>query len=323
MAADAPRPSVYLIQDRAFIWDAQSAIILRRDYRIVGALVGTLPRMPSQNWFMGLPIELSIEEVSLLVKRDVIDLVDDASCLREPTEEDMAVLEAQYQAEYQVYAAQRAKVNELRAIQGRQMAASRARTKSSEEASKATTTIPFDAEDADNGNFFAPVKTINTTPSQSDAIEGPEQQQNAAPTTPTSPSSKKPSITLPPHPISTFTSSIRLPWFKPTPLNKADIPARYTTPTVTSKIFEDLWNRGYFMSAGSKFGGKWCAYPGDPMRYHSNYVLNLLDDVGSDMKELVAGGRLGGAVKKQYVVCSWDAVNDEPVYFCVEWTGWI
>lgn len=40
---------------------------LRKEYRIVGALCGTLPDYPLQNTFYGLPLCLSPEEVDLLL----------------------------------------------------------------------------------------------------------------------------------------------------------------------------------------------------------------------------------------------------------------
>jgi tRNA-splicing endonuclease subunit Sen34 len=42
---------------------------LRCDYRIIGALNGTLPQFPLQTTFNGLPLRLLPEEVALVVKR--------------------------------------------------------------------------------------------------------------------------------------------------------------------------------------------------------------------------------------------------------------
>lgn len=40
---------------------------LRRDYHIIGFSIGGLTEFRSQNQILGLPLELSMEEVSLLV----------------------------------------------------------------------------------------------------------------------------------------------------------------------------------------------------------------------------------------------------------------
>ena len=49
-----------------FVSDAK---ILREDYRIVGTLVGSLPRAPRQNTHLGLPLQLLPEETSLLLEK--------------------------------------------------------------------------------------------------------------------------------------------------------------------------------------------------------------------------------------------------------------
>ena len=36
----------------------------------------------------------------------------------------------------------------------------------------------------------------------------------------------------------------------------------HITNELKSKIFEDLWNKGFYITDGSKFGGDFLAYPG-------------------------------------------------------------
>ncbi|KAK4514346.1 uncharacterized protein ATC70_001939 [Mucor velutinosus] len=55
--------------DTYFVFDAKDVEQLRTKYRIVGALNGTLPQLPLQNTFYGLPLMLLPEEVELLVNR--------------------------------------------------------------------------------------------------------------------------------------------------------------------------------------------------------------------------------------------------------------
>ena len=45
------------------------AVTLREYYRIVGVLVGCLPRNPRQNIHLGLPLQLMPEELSLLLNK--------------------------------------------------------------------------------------------------------------------------------------------------------------------------------------------------------------------------------------------------------------
>jgi hypothetical protein len=40
-------------------------------------------------------------------------------------------------------------------------------------------------------------------------------------------------------------------------------------------VFADLHAKGYFLTSGSKFGGDFLAYPGDPNLYHAQFVVRV------------------------------------------------
>lgn len=65
------------IAGRYLIFDAEAAGFLRRTENVNGTLVGTAPQQPTQNIFLGLPVELRPEEAEALLKRKVAYLVDD------------------------------------------------------------------------------------------------------------------------------------------------------------------------------------------------------------------------------------------------------
>ena len=54
---------------------------LRKEYRIIGELIGCLPKKPRQDIFLGLPLLLQPEEVSLLLEKGIARLVQ-YSCLQ-------------------------------------------------------------------------------------------------------------------------------------------------------------------------------------------------------------------------------------------------
>lgn len=41
-------------------------------------------------------------------------------------------------------------------------------------------------------------------------------------------------------------------------------------------IFEDLYNRGFYVTSGMKFGCDFLAYCGDPVRYHAQFAIRLV-----------------------------------------------
>jgi tRNA-splicing endonuclease subunit Sen34 len=127
------------------------------------------------------------------------------------------------------------------------------------------------------------------------------------------------------------------------------------------EVFRDLWEKGYYMGGGSKFGGDWLVYPGacalfypfypillpplvsfslslltrvcihacaprptgDPLRYHSHFVATVQTSLSAPLRpiEVVAHGRLGTATKKAHLLCGWDAESREVTYISIEWAG--
>lgn len=67
------------ISGRYLVFDASAVAALRRQENVNGTLVGTAPQQPTQNIFLGLPVELRPEEVHALVLKNVAYIVDDVS----------------------------------------------------------------------------------------------------------------------------------------------------------------------------------------------------------------------------------------------------
>lgn len=57
---------------------------------------------------------------------------------------------------------------------------------------------------------------------------------------------------------------------------------------VNSFAFSDLYDKGFYISSGSKFGSDFLAYPGDPVRYHAQYSVRAMasKDGSVDMSKL-------------------------------------
>src|ERR1700734_833883 len=68
---------ISFVANRYFIHDINAITYARREYHICGVLIGSIPQIPQQNVFLGLPLELMPEEAQLLVAKDVAYVVDD------------------------------------------------------------------------------------------------------------------------------------------------------------------------------------------------------------------------------------------------------
>jgi len=87
-------------------------------------------------------------------------------------------------------------------------------------------------------------------------------------------------------------------------------------------VFEDLWMRGYFISNGSKFGGNFLVYPGDPLLFHAHFIVIVVEpcEIISPL-DIVSYGRLGVSVKKMSVLASVDPHDSKVYYFPIDWQG--
>lgn len=156
---------------------------------------------------------------------------------------------------------------------------------------------------------------------------------------------------LPHHTITIPASSSSLAWYDCaartyTTLADAKAAGIWSYPETLSErarcgVFRGLWEQGYFMGSGTKFGGDYLVYPGtsnesfstkantnslhpgDPLRYHSHFVATVLDSPTSVLRpmEIVAHGRLCTATKKAHLFCGWDDEKKVVSYFSVEWAG--
>uniref|UniRef100_A0A023GKG4 tRNA-intron lyase n=1 Tax=Amblyomma triste TaxID=251400 RepID=A0A023GKG4_AMBTT len=103
------------------------------------------------------------------------------------------------------------------------------------------------------------------------------------------------------------------------------VPAELNYPTseadkVRCRVFEDLWDKGHYMTVGCKFGGDFLVYSGDPLLFHAYAVVVCLEkDTRVGGHDLIMWGRLGNAVHKTIVLAT---VREDGVhYLSLRWNG--
>jgi tRNA-splicing endonuclease subunit Sen34 len=106
-------------------------------------------------------------------------------------------------------------------------------------------------------------------------------------------------------------------------------PATFWTFPVTKEerhrflVFEDMWRRGYYLTNGSKFGGDFLAYSGDPLQFHAHYVV-IVKPNNEELSplDIISYGRLGVTVKKTPVLASVvDETSPRVSYLSIDWQG--
>lgn len=285
------------IAGRYLVFDLQDVVYLRRHHNICAVFVGTMPQNPTQNIFMGLPVELLAEEVSVLVNKGAAYIADDAV-------EHLSRLSAMDETSRKAY------------LQSLKTQRKRAQATMDEER------IARSAEAKAKGL----AKRKQQQQPEPIKVEG-ESLFEAAPQVEPAQS--------PVH-TATLQTASGAPGITPgTSAGLVDGGTELTGPDVPTPrpLFAHLNSRGYFITPGLRFGGDYSVYPGDPFRYHAHFMATSYGwDEEISMLDLVGSGRLATAVKKGYMLggqkprTEGDGEKDlvdggEVRAFCMEWAG--
>ncbi|KAK6515630.1 tRNA-splicing endonuclease subunit Sen34 [Arthrobotrys conoides] len=282
-----------------------------------GTLFGTLPQAQQQNIFLGLPLELMQEEVRLLVDQRVAMIVNDSvshrdaiKALSETDRADILSLKTQEQDRLML-------ANREESMKRKEAAIENAK------ASGKWKTKPAKASESPIGDTDENSLLASTSDTIFDGARGEGGQEELASTSQrTSPDeSSQRQYVIPMASSAIGLHSLRLP-------READIIP--SPPDARYQVYKYLQSLGYFMSPGLRFGCQFVAYPGDPLRFHSHFLVKSLQwDEELSILDLVGGGRLGTGVKKAWMMAGLkqrDTEADEPEghrvrTFCIEWAG--
>ncbi|KAL9065843.1 MAG: hypothetical protein Q9161_007951 [Pseudevernia consocians] len=268
--------------ERYLLHDINVITWLRKNHNILGVLIGTLPQIPQQNVFLGLPLELLPEEARLLVDTQLAYIVNDWTWHAK----DLASINSEQKEAFKANLRQEgvriAKDFESKKKSRTQKALKNIQAKNASAVEQRPNPSPALEEEEDTSEealFGESVTRENTvTPS-------PEPSQTAGP-------EFKPW---------TVTSTTSYPLLFPPPnTGPPDLPK--VNPS-SYALFKHLHGLGYFLSPGIRFGCQFSVYPGDPLRFHSHFLTMSADwDEDIDLLDLVGGGRLGTGVKKGWLI---------------------
>ncbi|THU92153.1 hypothetical protein K435DRAFT_967765 [Dendrothele bispora CBS 962.96] len=318
------RIPIHIANKRAFVWDVEDLVKLRSQHHICGILVGTLPHLSQQNVFLGVPLVLMPEEAVLLVEKEIAVLVDDPNAYPEPTptqlekwmseqeyivQRHQALFEGNLKGNKETKASERAMSEE--AVRKRKERELRRQQKALERQNS-----PLDL----NSDERPSSTTVSASAAPAGAVASlPVSAENEE-------NNSSFNVIVP-----AISSSME--WYSPkgrtfTSIESAKEAGVWDYPSdlhdrARCGVFRDLWEQGYFMGGGIRFGSDYLIYPGDPLRYHSHFAATVIDSPISEIRpmEIVAHGRLGTATKKTHLLCGWDDEKKQVSYFSIEWAG--
>ncbi|KAF8843613.1 tRNA-intron endonuclease catalytic domain-like protein [Paxillus ammoniavirescens] len=311
MSTNNPIP-LRVSNKKAYVWDIDDIAKLRSHHHICGVLAGTLPHLSQQNVFLGVPLLLMPEEVVLLVEKGLALLVDDKNAHHDPSAPALSKWDSERLrlVERQLTLAEEHEAKE--ALNPNRAMSEKAILKRKEREEKRAQSL------------FANDSVPN--------LDGHPESSRAE-------SSHKSNVTVPsqgftsPYTIQVPGASSTFEWYDQSAhsfttlaaARKAGIWDYPETPAEHARcgVFRDLWEQGYFMGGGIKFGGEYLVYPGDPLRYHSHFVASAIESPEAALRplEIVAHGRLGTGTKKAHLLCEWDEGKKSVTYYSIEWAG--
>ena len=321
-APDLPIPIFQVSQkvERYLLYDINTVTWLRQKHNILGVLIGTLPQIPQQNVFLGLPLELQPEEARILVENGLAYIVNDIDWhTKELRSKSTAQIEA-VKADLHKDGVEVAR--ELEKSRHNQAKLARRRFRSNSGSSSSS--------DSTVGH------NVNTRDNTSEETLFDNSSPQASTRTTIAPSSPDPKAW-------TITPATSYPLLATPPRPKS--PSLPKVNRCSYALFKHLHNQGYFITPGIRFGCQFSVYPGDPLRFHSHFLAMSADwDEEFGLLDLVGGGRLGTGVKKGWLIggvegkgteqgaldkidsteaAATRSNNDEAKVrtFCIEWGG--
>lgn len=328
------------IQGRYLLFDINAITYLRKHHRICGVFIGTLPQNPSQNVFMGLPMEIMPEEAQVLLDDAVCYIVDDARA------HDVALAKANRRRQGVYVRENEAKAMEISEEKGREkeferkralkkVGVGKGRKKGVESMGSSTETVTATVSTSIvegterygvEGEGVPESESINLAEAESDSLfEAPLHQINNSKTSSTNQPQQPQSQSL--HLTPSTSTTLLAPQSQPQTHQHPTHTIPLHSPSYT--LFSHLHHHPnkYFSTPGLRFGCTFCVYPGDPLRYHSHFLAVGYDwDEEVDLMDFVGGGRLGTGVKKGWLVGGKEAGRDggdggKVRTWSVEWAG--
>lgn len=254
---------IFIDLERGYVWDAGDALQLRLEHLIIGGMVGSIPDFKQQNEFLGPPLELSTEEVTLLLEKGVAQAFATANPARLSHSRGAHFVGAQCTPHNSDRHVRKDGLSHAAAIGGCSGVAGPA-----DDGREHAYDTDDDASLADE---WVPIRA--TAPLWLQRLNAGEDIEVAE--------------------ARDVAQCHRVHWSKPQSREGQQVYA----------VFRDLHNRGFAMTNGLKFGGHFLVYPGDPFLYHSHFSVRVvLNDEAVWPEVLTAACRAATGAKKKLLL---------------------
>lgn len=286
-----------LSKNNVFVWNADDWLTLRKNHRIIGELVGCLPKHPRQEILSGLPLLLLPEEVSLLLEKGIARLVK-YSQLQQPPKKSLKDAFEEYRNKLFIEQEKcliKEKEKQIMTMMDTIVEGKRRKILGIE-TSKKKMRKPLDNE-TQKALENIQVNTKEIFEEQMSRLPKLEKSEALVQTHTACPWSNKNDYEI-------------VDWKYPVTQQEK---FRY-------KTFKNLWEQGYYITSGEKFGGDFLAYPGDPIMFHSQFIVqcrNKTEEIS--IAELIGCCRVASHVRKTLVLAALSEDGENIRYHSFQW----
>jgi len=256
---------------------------LRRDHRIVGSFIGSLPSFTRQNNELGLPLLLMNEEAKLLVDKGVARIVRYQFFVDNDVKQYYEQMKNEfYQQNYERFKSERKEA--ILKIADKIVAGKMKKYSCDQQLDRKEIEAKIIQQEIDKIPDFSPnccaTKLYTSCPLDN-------------------------------------RKEMAVDWNYP---NTRQDMIRYS-------VFQDMWNKNYYLTNGMKFGCDFLAYENDPISYHSKYmIICKTSEQQLSEQQIQTYGRLAKSVRKNILIsinydiiqCN-DTNNSNIEYLTIKW----
>lgn len=274
------------VAGKFLVFDLESVALLRRELRTSGVLAGTTPQQPTQNMFLGLPVELDRIEAEALVRCSAVSV--------------MNIADAHGELLRQQSVDETIRSSYVKTLRRR----------------KRRACLPHPVNSAKPISNNESVRRAHLTAKDTLSNHALEDVNGESLSSPGPMTGKHGPIT-----DSTSDLPFGITLSSSIDLMKPEFEQPRSTVKGKETLLSELFsNRGYYLTPGLRFGAHYSVYPGDPLRFHAHFLWNKYEwNSPILLLDLVGSGRLATAVKKSFLISGLNNENFQT--FSIEWAG--
>ncbi|CAD6231764.1 GSCOCG00001574001-RA-CDS [Cotesia congregata] len=235
-----------------FVWSAEDWLTLRREHRIVGATIGCPHTLPRQEIMQGLPLMILPEEVTLLLENKIARLVEYPSLRQEP-DDDMRKVFENFRKKMFKEQETALKDGKKKLILGKIDSIIEGKKRKSLGLKTSKKSMKKTLDDAT-------AEAVKRVEIDRDALVAEQL-------------SKCPNLDPDDALVQIHTT---YPWDTDVKEVEWNYP-QTAQEKLRCEVYKDFWKKGYYLTLGEKFGGDYLAYPGDPVMFHSQFIVSCMD----------------------------------------------